>query len=408
MSMSTITVAGINPILKILGAAQQFNYDQSLSTFQLNNSFTPVVGIPSQFNQEFRNNLLSGFRWTHLTTTTDTYGSFTLQSFVNALNTGTDLMRFSNTGIDLYNDINLNNNKITNSAAPIAGGDIATKNYVDTRTITLSGAVTGSGALGSTIATTLTNITTSQITNFNSAVTAFRLDQFAAPTASLNLNSQKITNLAPPTVSTDATNKDYVDTAIGSFVLSVSGTVGKISSTGGQNPIINLVPTAVTPGSYTNMNATVDEDGRITAASNGITGAVASLYMSGNTTPTTITTADTYTKILGTTTATVTGDFTAPTDNKFVYTGTNSLSTFVRADVSAIPDAISTVSISIFQNNAQVLAANYNYQATAAQRTALTVGVPVQFSTNDFVEVFVTYDTTGDIAVKDMNFQVII
>jgi len=388
MSMSTITVAGINPILKILGAAQQFNYDQSLSTFQLNNSFTPVVGIPSQFNQEFRNNLLSGFRWTHLTTTTDTYGSFTLQSFVNALNTGTDLMRFSNTGIDLYNDINLNNNKITNSAAPIAGGDIATKNYVDTRTITLSGAVTGSGALGSTIATTLTNITTSQITNFNSAVTAFRLDQFAAPTASLNLNSQKITNLAPPTVSTDATNKDYVDTAIGSFVLSVSGTVGKISSTGGQNPIINLVPTAVTPGSYTNMNATVDEDGRITAASNGITGAVASLYMSGNTTPTTI--------------------ITAPTDNKFVYTGTNSLSTFVRADVSAIPDAISTVSISIFQNNAQVLAANYNYQATAAQRTALTVGVPVQFSTNDFVEVFVTYDTTGDIAVKDMNFQVII
>ncbi len=40
----------------------------------------------------------------------------------------------------------------------------------------------------------------------------FRLDQVAAPTASVSLNSQKITSLATPTASTDASTKDYVDT----------------------------------------------------------------------------------------------------------------------------------------------------------------------------------------------------
>src|SRR4051794_32641611 len=37
------------------------------------------------------------------------------------------------------------------------------------------------------------------------------LDSITAPTAAVSLNSQKITNLATPTVGTDATTKAYVD-----------------------------------------------------------------------------------------------------------------------------------------------------------------------------------------------------
>lgn len=50
--------------------------------------------------------------------------------------------------------------------------------------------------------------------NGTSFIVLGRLDQLTAPTASLNLNSQKIISLATPTSGTDAATKAYVDAAI--------------------------------------------------------------------------------------------------------------------------------------------------------------------------------------------------
>jgi len=67
-------------------------------------------------------------------------------------------------------------------------------------------------------ATDIPTLTASKISDFDAQVRTSRLDQMAAPSASVSLNTQKITGLADPTVSTDAANKGYVDTAVSNLV----------------------------------------------------------------------------------------------------------------------------------------------------------------------------------------------
>ncbi len=72
------------------------------------------------------------------------------------------------------------------------------------------------GTNGQVIATVAGNTawttpTASLITDFDTQVRTNRLDQLTAPTASVSLNSQRITNLATPTSGTDAATKTYVD-----------------------------------------------------------------------------------------------------------------------------------------------------------------------------------------------------
>lgn len=327
MPMSTITVAGINPALNILGNTQQFNYTQLLSAFQITNSFIPSISIPSQFNQEYRNNLLSGFRWAHLTTSTDTYGSFTLQSFVNASNTGTNLIKFDNTGIDIFTTLNLNGQ---------AG---------------ISGQVLTSQGVGNSPI---------WATNGNGTVTSI--------TAGAGLSGGAITT---------------------------SGT-------------IDITDTAVTPGTY-NGTFTVNSRGQLTAATNELRGLVASLYMSGNNSITAITTGGTFVKVDGTTTATITNNFTSDSTAKFTYVGTDNITGTVLAEFTAKPSVTSTISISVFKNDSQVPATMSNYQSTAGKPISLSVSVDVDFVTNDHVDVFITSNVTDtDLVVSDINFKVII
>jgi hypothetical protein len=49
------------------------------------------------------------------------------------------------------------------------------------------------------------------ITNFDTQVRTSRLDQFAAPTASVNVNNQRLTGVADPSTAQDAATKAYVD-----------------------------------------------------------------------------------------------------------------------------------------------------------------------------------------------------
>lgn len=129
-----------------------------------------------------------------------TWTSSSITDFSTASTTAAKTISLDQFAIPTAN-INLNSNKIIGLAAPTLSTDAASKGYVDAALgtfllpITLAGDVTGSGTTNSTITTTLNK----------------RLDQITAPTSSVSLNSQKITSLATPTLSTDAANKSYID-----------------------------------------------------------------------------------------------------------------------------------------------------------------------------------------------------
>lgn len=139
----------------------------------------------------------------------------------STINLVSDFVRRDGTSPATAN-IDLGGFKIINLADPTGAQDAATKNYV-----------------------------TNAIAAINLDATYLRLDGGNSPSANISWNSHKITNLANPTVSTDAANKSYVDSSIAA--INLDGTYLRLDGTNtmsgnlnaGGHKVINLaVPTA--------------------------------------------------------------------------------------------------------------------------------------------------------------------
>ena len=93
-------------------------------------------------------------------------------------------------------------------------GGFFDKDTVRSANAVLSGPTTGSDAaptFRALVAADIPSIAHTKISDFDAGVRTNTLDQMAAPTSAVSMNSQKITGLADPTADADAANKGYVD-----------------------------------------------------------------------------------------------------------------------------------------------------------------------------------------------------
>jgi hypothetical protein len=132
----------------------------------------------------------------------------------------------------------------------------------------------------------------SEVVDFDTQVRTNRLDQMTAPTASVSLNSQKITNLATPTASTDAATKGYVDSARsgldvkqsvkaastvagGNITLSGEQSIDTIALVAGDRVLLKNQSTASQNGiwivSASTWSRALDADGTITDGASNVT-----------------------------------------------------------------------------------------------------------------------------------------
>lgn len=159
-------------------------------------------------DKTFSGNVILGSNATATTpSSSDNSTTVATTAYVKAQGYGTGTV--TSVGLSLPNIFTVTNSPVTSSGTLTGTLASQTANYVWASPNGSSGLPT----FRALVSADIPSLTASKISDFDTQVRTSRLDQMAAPTASVSLNSQKITNLATPTADSDAATKSYVDAA---------------------------------------------------------------------------------------------------------------------------------------------------------------------------------------------------
>jgi hypothetical protein len=261
----------------------------------------------------------------------------------------------------LGSDLAAGTYKITGLGTPSANTDAATKAYVDTQVSNLVDAAPGALDTLNELAAAINDDASFSTTVTNSIATKVSKSGDSM-TGALSMGNSKITDLATPTSSTDATNKSYIDTLFGST---------------------SSAATSATSAATSATSAATSASSASTSASSALTSATSAATSASSAATSASSAASTYSSLIDVTGAGLVRDMGTIVDPDTTSTTYINISTVAAsAATSATSAATSASSASTSATSAATSASSASTSASSAATSASSAATSATSAAN--------------------------